>query len=67
MIWSHPEKGQTIMGMVTNSSGIPLLSATITVESKDQRTTTDIDGSFTLDINLPANFPYPLLAMHQID
>ncbi|MGC6422756.1 MAG: carboxypeptidase-like regulatory domain-containing protein, partial [Flavobacteriaceae bacterium] len=39
---------QTIQGLVTDESGVPLPGATVVVEGTSDGTTTDFDGNFSI-------------------
>lgn len=60
MLWVFPcglfaAYGQSVTGTVTDSTGEPVIGATVIVENSSAGTSTDIDGNFSLAVkNLPA-------------
>ncbi len=60
MLWIFPcglfaAYGQSVTGTVTDSTGEPVIGATVIVENSSVGTSTDIDGNFTLAVkNYPA-------------
>ena len=51
LLWTRSLPAQrlgTVTGIVSDSSGLPLLGAEVTVDSADVRTVTDVDGAFRL-------------------
>ena len=51
-LWVHAQQ-KTISGKVSDESGVPIISAIITIDKTNIATTTNINGLFNLDV--PAN------------